>query len=227
MERLARSIDGIAITCDVSVESEVSSLAKAAVKQYGKLDIAVNLAALPVAGHIATMESQRLTDALAVNYLGNVYFIRHMAAAMAKNGSIIIFSSLGTTHPVLPHFAYCCAKAATDCLVRYAALEYGHLNIRVNSILPGGIVSDLTHDLLSDPATLKVFEREVPLGRLGYPADFADAVLWLCGPAFVTGLNLPLSGGNHLTRFPRPDELPGGGDSYASAAPLFNRPGQT
>jgi NAD(P)-dependent dehydrogenase (short-subunit alcohol dehydrogenase family) len=54
----------------------------------------------------------------------------------------------------------------------------------------------------------EAFAREVPLGRIGLPSDYADAVIWLSGSAFVTGLNIPVSGGNHLTRAPRPDEMP-------------------
>jgi NAD(P)-dependent dehydrogenase (short-subunit alcohol dehydrogenase family) len=222
LQRLAKRIGGIAVPCDVTDEAQVAALGAAALREFGALHLAVNLAALPVAGLIDDVERQTVQDALAVNYLGNVFFVKHMARAIGRDGSIVVFSSMGTTHPVLPHFSYCCAKAATDCLVRYAALEYGPRGIRVNSILPGGIVSDLTRDLLADPATLKAFEREVPLSRMGYPADFADAVLWL-GNAFVTGLNLNVSGGNQLTRFPRPDELPGGSDSYRTARPLFDR----
>ena len=52
------------------------------------------------------------------------------------------------------------------------------------------------------------YAAEVPLGRIGEPADFADAVAWLAGPAYVTGLNLQVNGGNHLTRFPRLAERP-------------------
>lgn len=131
-----------------------------------------------------------------------------MAAAIENNGSIIILSSLSTLRPVFPHFAYACAKAATDCLVRYAALEYGSRNIRINSILPGLIVSDMTSELLTGPGVMETFEKEIPLGYAGYPKDYANAVLWLAGSAYVTGLNIPVCGGNQLTRFPRPDEFP-------------------
>jgi NAD(P)-dependent dehydrogenase (short-subunit alcohol dehydrogenase family) len=55
----------------------------------------------------------------------------------------------------------------------------------------------------------ELFSRDVPLGRIGEPADFADAVLWLASATYVTGLNVPVSGGLHLTRSPLPSELPG------------------
>lgn len=203
LEKLAHKIDGRAVVCDAGVESQVKALAETAVNEFGRLDIAVNAAGLPMLTAIAESEEEELHQALQVNYLGNVFFVKHMAAAMGHDGgSIVVISSMSTTHPFLPHFAYACAKSAADCLVRYAAVEYGSRNIRVNSLLPGPIVSDITRDLFSEPGMLETFTKEIPLGRAAYPSDFSDAVLWLAGAAFVTGQNINISGGNNLRRFP-------------------------
>ena len=149
-----------------------------------------------------------------MNFFANVYFVKHAAAVMENDGSIIIISSLSTTHPTEPNFAYAAAKSATDCLVRYAAREYGSRGIRVNSILPGPIVSDMGKGFLDVPEIQNIFTREIPLKRMGYPRDFANAAVWLAGPAFVTGLNIPVCGGNQLTRFPYLDEFPGAGKAW-------------
>lgn len=220
---LADRIGGTAVKCDAAQEAEVITLAETAVNTYGKLDIAVNAAGLPVMGMIADATTEQLQSAVDVNYLGTFYFIKHMAQAIDKDGSIIFVSSMSTTHPVFPHFAYACAKSAADCLVRYAALEYAERNIRVNSILPGAIVSDMSREAFENPEMEKAYLREIPLRRLGYPEDFANAVLWLAGPAYVTGLNLQVNGGNQLTRLPYLHELPGGAESYGSGKPLFDR----
>lgn len=224
LKKLAAKIGGTAVACDIADEAQVKNLADVAVKTYGALHIAVNSAGLPQFGFIAESNDAQLQAAISVNYFGNVYFIKHMSEAIGSDGSIVIISSLSTTHPVFPHFAYACAKSATDCLVRYAALEYGPRNIRINSILPGSIVSDLSKEFFANPEVTKTFENEVPLRRLGYPQDMANAVLWLAGPAFVTGLNLPVSGGNQLTRFPFLSELPAAEHAYdGSGTPLFDR----
>jgi NAD(P)-dependent dehydrogenase (short-subunit alcohol dehydrogenase family) len=214
LKKLAKKIGGLAVACDACKEDEVKNLADQATKKYGKLDIAVNSAGAANLGLIAESTDELLQAALQLNFMGHLYFVKHMAAAMTNEGSIVLVSSLSTTHPVFPNFAYACAKSATDCLVRYAALEYGARNIRINSILPGPIVSDMGKGFLDVPEIANVFNKEIPLGRLGYPKDFANAVVWLAGPAYVTGLNIPVCGGNQLTRFPYMSEFPGAANAW-------------
>ena len=225
LQRLAERIGGTAVACDAGNETQVMALAKAALDTYGRLDIAVNSAGLPVMTPIAKTTQANLDDAVRVNFFGNVYFVKHMAEAMRSSGSIVLISSMSTTHPAFPHYAYACAKSASDCLVRYAAIEYGARGIRVNSILPGGIKSAMARAAFAIPGFEAAFAREVPLGRVGFPEDIANAVLWLAGPCYVTGLNLQVNGGNQLTRFPYPSEVPVGEQNYGSDSPLSDRPG--
>jgi len=223
LERLAERIDGAAFRCDAGVEEDIRALAAFAKEKYGRVDIAVNSAGLPVMGTISEMTQALLDDATRVNFHGPTFFIKYMAEAIGENGSIVFISSMSTTHPVFPHIAYAAAKAATDCIVRYAAIEYGPRNIRVNSILPGPINSDMAKEAFADPDFERAYAREVPLGRVGLPEDFANAVLWLAGPSYVTGLNLQVNGGNQLTRMPRLDELAKGASSYGSGKALGDR----
>jgi NAD(P)-dependent dehydrogenase (short-subunit alcohol dehydrogenase family) len=219
LQKLADRIGGRAFACDAANEDDIVRLSKAAVDAYGPIDIAVNSAGQPVLGMIANARTDKLQRALDVNYVANVHFIKNMAAAMRDGGSIVLITSSSAAQPVFPHFAYACAKAATDCLVRYAAVEYGPRGIRVNSVQPGPIKTDLASNLYATPGVEEIFAREIPLGRVGLPSDYANAVVWLAGSAFVTGLNLPVSGGNQLTRMPRTDELPLGPESYRAAEP--------
>jgi len=223
-ERLAADIKGTAVVCDAGEEAQIAALAQRATETYGKLDIAVNSAGLPVMSSIAEATRESLEVATRVNYFGNVFFVKYTAEAIGEEGSITLITSLAAERPTFPVFAYACAKAAADCLVRYAALEYGPRRIKVNSILPEPIVSDLSRELYAIPGVAEVQTREVPLGRLGYPADYANAVLWLAGPAFVTGVNLPVCGGNQLTRLLSQDELPLEPGSYQRMGkPLHDR----
>jgi NAD(P)-dependent dehydrogenase (short-subunit alcohol dehydrogenase family) len=209
LQALAGTIGATAVVCDAGQESQVKDLAEAALRAYGRLDIAVNAAFSAVGSNIADASREMLMAPIEVNYFGNVYFVKHMAKAIESDGSIVLISSSSAQNTILPYFPYACSKAALDCLVRYAALEYGPNKIPVNSILPGAIRSEAARELWASPGMEQLFSRDVPLGRIGEPADFADAVLWLASATYVTGLNLPVSGGLHLSRSPLPSELPG------------------
>ncbi|WP_419825693.1 SDR family NAD(P)-dependent oxidoreductase [Sphingomonas sp.] len=207
LEQLAAEIGGTAVACDVSNEEQVAEVAATALRTYGKLDVAVNAAALVDMSTVSGATRAQLQAAMDVNYFGNVVFVQRMAEAIGSDGSIIIFSSLASTMYQSGYFAYGASKAAADYLVRHAAVEYGDRGIRVNSILPGPILSDVTAEMLSQESIVNVIKREIPLNRIGFPQDFADAVLWLAGPSFVTGLNIPVCGGLQLNRLPRPDDF--------------------
>jgi len=219
LRKLADQTGGTAAVCDVAKEADVAALAKLAVDTYGKLDVAVNAAGFPIGGTVANTPHDGVVQSTEVNYYGSIHFVKHMAAAMANGGSIVLFSSLASTHPLEYVYGYACAKAAVDCLVRYAALEYGPRGIKVNSILPGAIRSDMSSAVWTVEGMEKSWAGEVPLGRIGEPSDFADAALWLGGSSYVTGLNLHVNGGNQLTRFPRVAERPalGGVDPTSGA----------
>lgn len=207
LEELAERIGGRAFVCDAADPAQIAALAADAEAALGPLDVAVNCVGLPVTGTIAELEPQQFVETMNVDYLANVHFIRETAARMNDGGSIMVLTSISADQVVPTYAPYACAKAATDCLVRYAACEYGDRGIRVNSIQPGGIKTELASHLFDVPPVEELFASYVPLRRIGTPSDFADVVLWLSGPAFVTGLNLPVSGGNNLTSTPPTDRV--------------------
>lgn len=208
LDVLAERIGGAAFACDSGKEEDIAKLFANARAQFGAIDIAVNSAASRLHGLIADLTTEQVQASLDVNFLAHFHFVKHAAANMRDGGSIIVISSYSAVQPVLPHAGYACAKAATDCLVRYAALEFGARGIRVNSIQPGPIKSDMVQDAFARPGVEAALAREIPLGRVGLPSDYANTVAWLADSPFVTGLNMPVLGGGQLTRMPRPDELP-------------------
>lgn len=223
LKRLADKIGGLAVRCDGGDAEQITALRDAVIEKYGKIDIAVNSAATPTLSSIAEVTPELMQQAVQVNLFGMTYFVRDMASVMSDGGSIVLISSMSATHPISPHFAYACAKAGTECLIRYAALEFGERGIRVNGIRIGTVMSDMARDLYNTPGVGERFLKEIPLGRFGQPEDMADAVKWLSGRAFITGSILDISGGNQLNRFPFLDELPGGDESYEGSGALFDR----
>jgi NAD(P)-dependent dehydrogenase (short-subunit alcohol dehydrogenase family) len=218
LQRLADRIKGKAVKCDASDESQVAALADAALNAYGSIDIGVNAAGSPVLARLSEVTGEQLLNAVQVNYFGQVFFLKHMARVMRDGGSLVAISSISSTDLNGHFFPYACAKAATNCLVRYAAAELAVRGIRVNAILPGPIRSDMARAVFAMPGVEAALRREIPLGRVCEPSDFADACLWLAGPAFITGESLQINGGMHLTRFPYADEVPGGGVPFYSPA---------
>lgn len=206
LEALAERIGGIAIVADAGRPESVAALMQGAADRLGRIDIAVNAAAIAPTGLVADAPDDAIRKALEVNYIGNVHFIRGAAAIMRDGGAIVLVSSSSAQQPLLPMFPYACAKAAADCLVRYAALEYGPRAIRVNSILPGPIKTGMAAHLYAVPGAEERRAREIPLGRVALPDDIADAVMAFVHSPYLTGHNLPVSGGMHLTRPARRDD---------------------
>ncbi len=223
LKRLADKIGGSAVACDAGDEGQITALRDKTLEQYGRIDIAVNSAATPTLGLIAQATPELMQQAVQVNLFGMTYFVRDMAAAMTDGGSIVLISSMSATHPIFPHFAYAAAKAGMECMVKYAALEYGARNIRVNGIRIGTVMSEMARTHYQTPGVTERFVHEIPLGRLGEPEDMAKAVLWLSDDAYISGSMLDVSGGNQLTRFPFIEELPGAGASYEGSGALHDR----
>jgi len=209
IEKLARAIEATSVTCDVTVESQVEALADAAVKAgKGLIDAAILVAGEGVRGDIDNISESELQRALALNLLGPVYFIRHMARRMKDGGSIVLMSSIAATNPWPGYFSYGCAKAAVQSLVKYAALEYAPRGIRVNAIIPGPIQTPTASAILSNSALRKALFREIPLGRTASTQEVAEATVWFATAArWITGECMHVDGGMHLRRPPHPNEL--------------------
>lgn len=223
LKRLADKIGGLAVKCDGGDHDEIAALRDAAVATYGKIDVAVNSAATPTLGLIAEATPELMQQAVQVNLFGMAYFVKLMTEGMNDGGSVILISSLSATHPVFPHFAYAAAKAGTEAMIKYAAIEYGGRGIRVNGIRIGTVMSEMAGAFYRMPGVSERFIKEIPLGRMGQPEDMADACVWLAGPAYITGSVLDVSGGNQLHRFPFLDELPGGDANYEGSGALADR----
>ena len=102
---------------------------------------------------------------------------------------------------------YCVSKAGIDMLVRNTADELGADGVRVNSVLPGLVDTELAAGLFAAEPVYQDYLTCMPLGRTGTVADIAAAVRFLCGPesSWITGVNLSVDGGHHLRRGPNVD----------------------
>ena len=134
--------------------------------------------------------------------------IKYSAPAMAagSGGSIVCISSDAGTM-TWPYMAgYCAGKAGLEALVRVAADELGHLQVRVNAVRPGLVKTDSVNSkrIHANEPLMERFRVEKPLGRTGTPADVAPAIRYLAGPesSWVTGQSFAVEGGNELRKAP-------------------------
>lgn len=190
---------------DVSREKDVENVVDTAVEKWGKLDCIYNNAGSGAAsGPIDTISEKGFDRTIAV-YLKGVFFgIKHAARVMKPQGygSIVSCSSVNGLLVSGENILYSTCKAAVDHLTRLAASELGPYGIRVNSVVPGGILTPIYYGSLQLTDEMKkdygdYFMKYQPVKRLGMPIDIANAVLWLASDEsrFVSGHPLVVDGG--------------------------------
>jgi NAD(P)-dependent dehydrogenase (short-subunit alcohol dehydrogenase family) len=157
-------------------------------------------------GKFAHLLSQSLDEwrrHVDVNLTGTFLICKCVANAMVgrrEGGAIIINCSSGAIQYTDLLGAYCATKSALLMLARGLASELGPYRIRVNAVLPGVIETGMTAPMLQGGGHRSALVRATPVGRLGLPDDVAAAVDYLASPdaAFVTGIGVPVDGGQTL-----------------------------
>ena len=189
----------------VASEEDVAAAIEVALVN-GSLDIAVANAGTGGLAPIMATESASWDEIMQTNLNGTFYTVKHAARAMAKSGggSICAISSIAgvRTHRFMG--SYCVSKAGIDMLVRNSADELGVANIRVNSVCPGLVETELASGLLNTEEVLNDYLDCMPISRHGFVEDIGNAVRFLCGPesSWITGVVLSVDGGHHLRRGP-------------------------
>ncbi|ASK64009.1 short chain dehydrogenase [Virgibacillus phasianinus] len=193
--------DAIFVECNVAEELQVENLIDTAVKTYGKLDWAHNNAGIgaPTAP-VTETKTEDWNRAMGVNLDGMFYCLKHEIRAMTKSGSgaIVNTASTGGLAGTPGLATYTSSKWGVNGLTKTVALEVGKQGIRVNSICPGMTRTASVAQWSKDAAEqAKAYEQSIPIGRMGTPEDQANAAVWLCSDkaAYVTGVNLPVDGG--------------------------------
>lgn len=190
---------------DISKEESVSKGIKTVVKDFGKLNIVINCAGINgVNLHTHEVESKDFEAVFNVDVKGVFYMTKHAVPYLKEsgNGSIVNFCSIYGIVGADESAPYCAAKGAVANMTRTDAVTYGKDGIRVNSVCPGTVLTELTLAKAREfeggiPGYLDYMLPKHPIGRCGEPMDIANAVLFLASDEsrFVTGVNLPVDGG--------------------------------
>jgi len=189
-----------AIQADVGIVSDAQRVVADAIAATGTLDILVNNAGIEINAGFLDVTDRDYRSVIEVNMTGPFFstqaFARHCRDAK-HHGKVINISSVHEDLP-FPHFtAYCMSKGGLKMMTRNLSIELAPLGITINNIAPGAIETPINQKLLSDPKLLNPLLDNIPLRRLGQPADVAGVAAFLaCSDAdYITGATLVVDGG--------------------------------
>ncbi|HKX41866.1 MAG TPA: SDR family NAD(P)-dependent oxidoreductase [Burkholderiaceae bacterium] len=195
----ARGRRALALQGDVADPAAAKALVDAAVAEFGGIDVCVANAGICPFQAFLEMPAELVKRTMGVNYEGTFYLAQAAAQQMkaqGRGGAIIAISSISKLVGGEFQSHYTPTKAAQHALMQSAAIALGRYGIRCNSVLPGTIVTNINRDDLTAEKTA-YFEKRIPLGRLGQPADIAGPVVFLASDLarYVTGAEILVDGG--------------------------------
>lgn len=185
---------------DVAKEADCKAAVEACIAAFGRLDILVNSAGIGFAFKDLETEfsAEYLDPIMAIDFGGTFYMIKYAYPEMNKvgGGSIVSISSNAAMKcfGVVPYSA---AKGAIRAMDRSLAGHFGAMNIRINSIYPGTVTTEMSEKDLESPELVEYIKAYTPMKRVGTVEDIAYAALYLASDAstYVTGQALIVDGG--------------------------------
>ena len=191
---------GLALSANVGQWETVKEMVDRVVKEWGRVDVLVNNAGITRDGLIVRMKEEDWNAVLQVNLTGTFYCIKAVLGPMAKQryGRIINMASIVGAIGNAGQANYAASKAAVIGLTKSVAREYASRNITVNAVAPGFIDTAMTETLTQEVKDTLL--QQIPLGRLGQPAEVAEAVRFLASDAagYITGQVFHVNGGMHM-----------------------------
>ena len=188
------------IEANIADENHLKNLVEKTNMLLGKIDVLVcNAASNPFMGSMQDIPSEAFDKIMNNNIKANHILTNLVTPQMIerKDGVIIIISSLGGTRGSNLIGTYNLSKAADIQMVKNIAVEYGHYNIRANSIAPGLIKTDFARGLWENPDILKAYTSNVPMRRIGESDEIAGAAIMLASDAgaYINGQTIIIDGG--------------------------------
>ena len=201
----AKGAKAIAIKADMASESDIVRMFEETTKALGPITQLLNSAGISARARVDEYDAKVLADLFATNVTGLMICCREAAKRMStkhggKGGAIVNVSSMaGTLGGRQGSSAYAATKGAVDSFTKGFAREVAAEGIRVNSLRPGMVLTEMTEGRLKDPTFKAGIEASIPMKRVGKAHEIADAALWLLSDeaAFITGAMLDAAGGGY------------------------------
>ena len=192
------------IAASISDENQLDELVKKTREKLGKIDVLIcNAATNPFMGSMLDMPNDKFDKVMNNNIKSNQILCNLVLPEMIdrEDGSIIIISSIAAIKGSAILGAYNISKAADVMIVKNIAAEFGHKNIRANSIAPGLIKTDFAKALWENPEILKTVLGTTPMQRIGEPDEIAGVAVMLASEAgnYINGQTIVVDGGTTIS----------------------------
>lgn len=200
-EQLGSNCKGVVF--DLKNISEIPALVNQTETAYGPVNMLINNAGIHLKKEATEVSDEEFAGIIQINQQAVFSLSREWSKKMIarKSGCILMISSMASRYGIPKVIAYTAAKSAVEGMTRGLAVELSPHGIRINCIAPGFIETDMSSKALNnDPERKQKVLSRTPMQKLGTPADVAMAALYLCSPAaaYVTGVVLPIDGGNSI-----------------------------
>jgi NAD(P)-dependent dehydrogenase (short-subunit alcohol dehydrogenase family) len=193
----------LVLPADCTIEDQIAGAIDAAAAAWGGLDIVVSNAAVELPDEDDRLDritleawNRLITTNLTGQFLTCKHGLRHLQAA--GGGAIVCLgSNVGYLGMASNEPAYSASKGGIFAMMRVMANDFARLNIRVNMVIPGFIDTPMNDFVMRDPAQLKYWSDQVPIGRAGTAEECASAILWLASDeaSYCIGTALVVDGG--------------------------------
>jgi NAD(P)-dependent dehydrogenase (short-subunit alcohol dehydrogenase family) len=184
--------------------AEIERLVAEVLQRRGRIDVLLNNAGISGAEKpFLELTAEDWDHVLAVDLRAPALLGRAVARAMVARGGgrIVNVASIGGLMPIARLAPYCASKAGLVHLTRVMALELARHNVQVNAICPGYFHTPMNEAFFASPRGQAVIERDIPMRRLGDPAELGPTIVLLASDAarFMTGSVIVVDGGHTLT----------------------------
>jgi NAD(P)-dependent dehydrogenase (short-subunit alcohol dehydrogenase family) len=196
-KKLADAYFGVDVqveTADVTNEASIAALAE----RLGTIDHVVTTASARARGKVGDLTPETVALSFATKVMGPILLAKHFGPIMSATGSFVFSSGATAIRPAVGMLAVAGTNGAVDAITRGLAVELAP--IRVNAVAPGTIDTGAYDGLGADNKAALFSERSArnPAGRVGRAEDVARAIIFALEADFVTGLSIPVDGGEIL-----------------------------
>jgi len=190
----------VGVEADVSRTEDLHRIIRAAVENFGRLDVLVSNAGIETRTSLLATSEADFDKVLAVNLKSAFFGAQFAAQQFVEQGSGGLVVTISSTHedwPMPGNIAYCVSKGGAKMLTRTAGVELGSLGIRFVNVAPGAVSTPINAVTEMDPELLKQLNGVIPLGRIAQAAEIAEVVVFLASDraGYVNATTITVDGG--------------------------------